>query len=238
MKEGMEIDLKEIFRVLWKRAWIIVLCAVLVGALALAYTANFVTPMYRAKVTMYVNNAGSTGTLTSGNLAVALQQVNTYMNMISSDTVLQAVADEMNLDTQPAALKSLVSTQAVKDTEIFAVYVTHKDPRFAADMANAIAKVAPPLLKQFTGGSIAQIIDYAKVPTSRISPSYKNNAVIGALVGAVLAAAVFVLQVLLDTRIKTEADLEKICDIPVLGMIPDFTQSPKEVKINKKKGGR
>lgn len=237
MKEAMELDLKEIFRVLLKRAWIIILCAVLVGGLTLGYTAKFVTPMYRAKVTMYVNNnaGNNTGNISSSNLAVALQLVNTYMYMITSDTVLQGVADEMNLDTQPAALRKLVSTEAVKDTEMFAVYVTHKDPKFAADVANAIAKVAPPLIKQFTGGSNAQIIDYAKVPTSRVSPSYRTNAIVGALVGGVLAAAVFVSQILLDNRIKSEEDLQKICDFPVLGMIPDFAQVTKEEKKNKTK---
>ena len=91
MNEIREIDLNKIFKVLLKRVWVIVLCAVLAGALTLVYTVNFVTPMYTASVAMYVNNNNNTaysGTVSSSNLAVALQLVKTYVNIIQSDTVL------------------------------------------------------------------------------------------------------------------------------------------------------
>jgi capsular polysaccharide biosynthesis protein len=44
----------------------------------------------------------------------------------------------------------------------------------------------------------------------------------GALLGAVLAAAVIVLLALLDTRIKDESDVEEMFELPILGSIPNF----------------
>lgn len=233
-KDALEIDVGELFKVVWKRAWIIVLCALLVGGMTLVYTANFVTPMYRAEVTMYVNNNSSnTDTVSSSNLAVALQLVKTYVNIIKSDRVLEKVIEETGLMLTPKQIRGMLTAESVNDTEMFAVRITSPSPQMSADIANAIADVAPGVISVIIEGSSAKVVDYAKVPTSRVSPSYTTNTIVGTLLGGILAALFFILQHLLDTRIKTEEDLERICQIPVLGSIPDFAHPTKESKKKK-----
>ena len=65
------------------------------------------------------------------------------------------------------------------------------------------------------------------MPNGRSSPSFTKNTIFGALIGAVLAVGVIVLQMLMDVRIKSEDDLAKISQMPVLGSIPDFTSQRK-----------
>lgn len=233
-KDALEIDVGELFKVVWKRAWIIVLCALLVGGMTLVYTANFVTPMYRAEVTMYVNNnSGNTDTVSSSNLAVALQLVKTYVNIIKSDRVLEKVIEETGLMLTPKQIRGMLSAESVNETEMFAVRITSSSPQMSADIANAIADVAPGVISVIIEGSSAKVVDYAKVPTSRVSPSYTTNTIVGTLIGGILSALFFILQHLLDTRIKTEEELERICQIPVLGSIPDFAHPAKESKKKK-----
>ena len=230
-KDALEIDVGELFKVVWKRAWIIVLCALLVGGMTLVYTANFVTPMYRAEVTMYVNNnSGNTDTVSSSNLAIALQLVKTYVNIIKSDRVLEKVIEETGLMLTPKQIRGMLSAESVNETEMFAVRITSSSPQMSADIANAIADVAPGVISVIIEGSSAKVVDYAKVPTSRVSPSYTTNTIVGTLIGGILSALFFILQHLLDTRIKTEEDLERICQIPVLGSIPDFAHPVKDSK--------
>lgn len=231
MKENLEFDIGEVFRILWKRIWIIGLCALLCGGSALLYTKNFVTPLYRAEVTMYVNNNSSnTDTVSSSNLAVALQLVKTYVNIIQSNTVLEKVVTDTGVNLTPAQIRGMLTAGSVNDTEMFAVRITSPNPQMSADIANSIANIAPAEISKIIEGSSAKVIDYAKVPTARISPSYTLSAVIGTMAGALLSAIAFVVAHFLDTRIKSEEDLEKICSIPVLGSIPDFVQNGKEGK--------
>lgn len=236
MNEVIELDVRAVLKTLWKRAWIILLCAILSGALFLGYTAKFIQPKYQAQVTMYVNNnAGKSGTVGSGDLAVAMQLANTYVNIIRSDRVLEKVIEQTGVMLTPEQIRSMLSAETEKETEMFAVSVTSPDPQLSADIANAIAKVAPKEISGIIEGSSAKIIDDAKVPTTRVSPSYKVNTLIGVMAGALLSSVFFVAQMMLDTRIKEEEDLKNICQIPVLGMIPDFVQQAKE---NEKKGRR
>ena len=52
----IEIDLLHLIKILWQKAWLIALCAVLLGAITFSYAFFFITPLYQAKAMMYVNN--------------------------------------------------------------------------------------------------------------------------------------------------------------------------------------
>lgn len=234
MNDTVEIDLREIGRLLLKRAWAIVLCAILIGGLMLGYTMNFVTPMYQATTTLYVNNSsefeGSGDKVSSTDLAVALKLVYSYVDIIRRDTVMSAVIDKLQMNITPAQLRSMVSAQVQGETEIFSVTVTSPNPQMSADIANAIAEIAPGIVSGIISGSQAKVIDYASVPSGRSSPNYFTSAILGVLAGTVLAIVLIILADRMDVRLKNEDELEKLSGVPVLGVIPDFAEYQKPVK--------
>ena len=139
MGESVEIDLRELFKVLLKRAWIVILCAVIVGTSVLVYTVNFVTPQYKANVTIYVNNNSGKDSsyISSSDLAVALRLVSTYVNIIQSNTVLEKVIAEAGMQLTTEQVRSMISAEVVGETEMFRVTVTTANPQMSADLANA-----------------------------------------------------------------------------------------------------
>ena len=226
--EMVKIDLGKFLLTYLHKWWLIVLCALLVGGGALLYTMKMVTPLYQASITIYVNNVRSgerIDYISGSNLQASQQLVNTYSNIIRSNTVLSKVAEEAGVRYTPSTMRSLLSTKQVGETEMFNVYITHPDPEEAAHLANAVANVAPVEIENFVEGSSAKVIDYAKVPTSCCSPSYSRSAIFGAGVGGVLAVIYLTLRCLLDVRIKEEDDLTAMFDLPVLGQIPNFSHS-------------
>lgn len=229
MSETLELDLREALRAVRKKAWVVVLCAVLAGALFLTYTLCFIAPQYQASVTIYVNNGtdNNSGAISSTDLAVAIRLVNTYVNILKSDTVLEKVIDNAGLDLTAKDVREMMTAEAVKDTEMFKVMITAPDPNQAAKIANSVAAVAPSEIATIIDGSSAKIIDYAKVPQDRYSPSYGLNTAIGIAVGALLAVLYVVLCEILDTHVKGEDDLAKISSIPVIGLIPEMLDDQK-----------
>lgn len=231
MKDGVEIDLQKLLLAYLRKWWLIALCG-LVAALGTLYvTVNHITPLYRTGVTVYVNNTRSDQVveyMSSSNLSASKALVNTYVNIIGSDTVLNKVVEECQLPYTASQVYSMMTAEQVDDTEIFRVYITHKDPQVAAQVANAIAEVAPGEIEEIVEGSSTKIIDYAKVPTSRYSPSYRKNTILGGVIGVVVAVLYVTLRYLLDVRIKDSEDIEMLFAIPILGQIPDFGTS--EVK--------
>ena len=221
--EEAEIDLGKLFVLYLQHWWIILLCVVLGGLLMLGYTKLFVTPLYRASVTFYVNNSRNNQpveAITASSLTASQQLVNTYMTIIKSETVRDKVAGALADEITAADLQSMISTAQVEETELFRVFVKHPDPSVAAEIANQIGKIAPKELENFVEGSSTKVIDWAKVPEERFSPSYTRKTELGALAGAAISILVITLIHVLDVRIKEESDLTELFTYPVLGKIP------------------
>jgi len=227
MEQTIEIDVRAIFMALVRKLWLVVLLAGLGGVVLYAYTANFVTPMYTAKVSIYVNNSVNTGGnsgISSSDLTTSQKLVKTYVNMIKSDTVLEKVAETTGLNITANQIRGMLTAKSIDNTEMFNVEITNADPVKAQLIANAVAQVAPGEIANFVEGSSTKIIDYARVPTTPVSPDTMKNTLLGAAAGALVAIVFTVLQVLMDVRIKSEEDLKRISSAPVLGTIPDFSQ--------------
>ena len=221
-----EIDLQELLFSFLNHWWVIVLSALAFVGLALAYTNLFITPLYRASVTIYVNNSVSSSNveyITGSDLTVSQKLVSTYVNIIKSDTVLQKVCDEKDLPYSASHLRGMITAEQVDKTELFDVFVTDPDPKLAAMIANAIAEVAPGEIANFVEGSSTKIIDYAKVPSSPYSPNYLRNTMIGLMLGVLAALIYLTVRYLLDVHINDAEDLDRMFEYPVLGQIPDIS---------------
>jgi capsular polysaccharide biosynthesis protein len=231
------IDLRKLLWAYLRKWWLIVLCGVLVAGIALSYTYYFIAPMYRASVTIYVNSrvgTQQTDSVSASEVSTAQRIVKTYVNILRSDTVLEAVSQSVEESTgrrySAAQIRGHMSASQVDETEMFNVYITDADPEMAAAIANAVAQEAPSQIEEFVVGSSTKIVDYAKTPSAPYSPSYSQNAMKGAAVGVVLAVAYISLRVLLDVRLKDEEEIVQMFDLPILGRIPNYdrVESKKE----------
>lgn len=224
-----EIDLRRLGTALLKRAWLIVLCAVIVAAAVFVYSKNFIAPQYRTNISIYVNNTnkGQNIGISSSDLATSQRLVATYIDVLKSDLVLDQVAQQLKLNIPASVLRGMLMAESPEGTEVLTVYVTNADRFLAAQIANAIADVAPGAIAEIVVGSSAKIIDRAKVPTAPCSPNNTKNALIGGMIGVAIAVIGICLRELLDVRVKGEEDLARICSAPVLGNIPDFNTQNK-----------
>ncbi len=233
MKDGIELDLKEVFKILKKRLWIIVLCALVAGAAVYVYVTNFVPKTYQAEVSMYINNkemgAESDG-LTSANLTAAQKLVDAYVELIKRDRVLDKVIERSGYDLTAAQVRGMLSARSVNDTAIFEVTVTSQHQHVAYAVAYAIAEVAPQEIPYIVSGSNTKVVDWPKMPDKAVSKRTMIKTALGVVFGALAAALFFVLGNLLDPHVRTEEELEHIGSISVLGVIPDFSQPVKEPK--------
>ena len=138
------------------------LVAVAMLMLTLPGCSMFSPPTYTAIVSLYVsNNSNADTAFSSGDSAVALRLVETYVNIIKSDHVLEQVIENTGAPLTCEQLRGMISAESVGETEIFKVSVTAEDPQVAVDLANAIVNVAQEEIPNIIAGSSLKIIDYA-----------------------------------------------------------------------------
>lgn len=222
---GVEINLLELLTIYLRRWWLIVICFLVSASIAMGVVWKFVTPMYQAKISIYVSNSRSQESmelLSNADIVAAQRLVNTYISIVKSERVLGHMSEALGGDYTPAQLANSISAKRMDETEIFCVYVLHADPVEAARIANVAADVAPGEISSLIEGTSASVIDIAKVPTTRYSPNYSKVLLIGGAIGIALALIYLTVVHLRDTHIKDENDLTDLFDLPVLGRIPNF----------------
>lgn len=209
----------------WKT---ILLSGLVLAMLAFAVTFFWITPQYRASVSIYVNNTTSSQSvdaITGSNLSAAQQLVNTYISIIQSNTVLKDVIEAGELDCQPKDLLEIMTAEQINDTEMFRVSILHPDAQMAQHIAETIATVAPDKISEFVEGSSTKIIDHAEEPLEPYSPRYPIVLAISAVVGCVLAVLFLTLRYLFDMHLTDEEDIREYFNAPVLASIPEFDQT-------------
>ncbi|MFA7461931.1 MAG: Wzz/FepE/Etk N-terminal domain-containing protein, partial [Anaerovoracaceae bacterium] len=229
----------ELIDIILSHIKLILLITVLSGVLAFSVSQFGLTPYYESSVKLFVNNSriGQADTTSISDLNASERLVNTYMEIVKSNTVLQKVSDSSGTGHSVAQLKQMVSTQSVKNTEIFYVTVTSDDPAGAQKLANQIAKDAPAEIMDFVEATSVKVIDYATLPTEPSTPNVKLNTAIGFLLGLILSVLLVLLLDMLDVTIRSEEDLTKLVDIPVLGVIPTIDMLDSKANGYSKRAG-
>lgn len=216
----VEIDLMEIFGLILHRLWLIILCAVVVGAAAFGVSKYLLTEEYQSTTRIYVLNRQNDDTLTYSDVQLGTQLTKDFPQIIKSRYVLEQVIEICGLQDSSGSLSSRVSVDTQSDTRIVSITVTDTDPAMAQYIANELRESAAQRIVNVMDIQAVNVVDEANLPTAPSAPNVFRWTAIGFLLGAFLCVAVVLVQFLLDDTIKTSDDIEKYLGLSTLGMIP------------------
>ena len=214
-------DFNKIFDIVIRKIWIVILTVVVFAVGSFVISKYFIKPRYASSILVSVYN--TEGIQTSQDITTAQKLVNSYIIVLKSNTVMDAVAENVKLGYSAAQIKNMVTAASVNNTEIFRVTITCDNPGHAATIANAIADVAPAEIIRNVKAGAVEIIDRAEVPSAPSYPNISTNIILGVLIGLVLSIAGIVLYNMLDTTVKDETTLLEKYNIPIIGMIPEIS---------------
>ena len=227
-RDYTKIDLIKIGNALVKRFWIILLAMLICGALLFSYAAFFITPLYESSALLYVNNSsfsvGATSfSISSSEISAAKSLVETYQVILKTRTTLNDVIRIGALDYTYEDLCGMIETNSVNDTEVFSITVICADPYEAEHIANTIARVLPDKIANIVEGSSVRVVDYAVVPSEKVSPSIAKYTLVGMILGILLSCLTISILEIIDDRVQTEDYLlEHFSGTPLLAVIPDM----------------
>lgn len=214
-------DILEALQNKWKLICFITLLCSVVGA---AFTYVMEKPQFTATASLYVLNDAqrTSGSLSSSELSVSKQLVETYLVILKSDTTMAKVTQQLEVQgyhIEGQRLLDMLSAGSINNTEAFYVSITCDDPNLAAIIVNTIIKIVPSEIIRVVESGSVKIIDYAKVPTNAYFPVAKNT-LLGGFGGLIIITIIILLVRIFDTIIHDEQLLKDNFNLPVLGQIP------------------
>jgi capsular exopolysaccharide synthesis family protein len=227
------VKLRDFLAVLRARWLIILLCVVAVTGIAAALTYRQ-TPIYTTSADYYLQTkvADPTNETTGGTYVLTSSDLNTYVAVLNSDTVMGPLREKLKRD--PGAPID-ASASITGETSIFRITVRDPDPQRAAEIANeageALAEAADTFtgLLQVTNSKVFAVpVNAAGVPATPTSPVPSRNLGLGFLAGLLVGIGIAFVRHTLDTKVRTELDIRPISKEPMLGEMP-FEKSKSEL---------
>ncbi len=221
-----ELDLKELFLMLWNKKIQIILIILIFVIIGVIYTVGFVTPEYTSYTTVLLTATNEkTNTITTSDINLNSQLVSTYSVLIKSTDVVSQVVSNLGIDINVEALKKNISVSSEEDTEVLRITVTDKNPSYAARIANETAKVFSEKVAEIYNINNVYVVDDAKESTTPSNINHTKDVAIFTAIGIVASIGYVLIANMLDTTVKTVEDIEKAYKIPVIATIPlDITE--------------
>lgn len=223
-----EIDLLELGKQILKHSLLILILAILAGAVAFGLSKYVISPKYEANTSMIVSSSKQNVDQNNPQADVELSQINanralvsTYSEIVKSRGIADKVIANLNLDMDYEEFSNKVSIEPVKDTQIISVKVVDTIAQRAADIANETSMIFKDSITQIMNVDNVQILDKATLPEAPSSPKVMRNTAIGAMLGFILGIGIALIMELSNTRVKTSEEVTEAFDIAVLGLIPD-----------------
>jgi non-specific protein-tyrosine kinase len=222
------VDLRQLVRALRKRWRLVVIAlAVSLGA-GVGYVVSQV-PRYQAQAQLFVaaREQAPNGPDAYAGDQFTQSRIRSYLNLVSSQPVLQAVIDQLGVRYTWGQLAREVSASSPPGTVLININVVDRSASLARDLANAISQrftqnvsgletvdpnIGPPVR--------ISVSQPAGLPRAPVVPQTTRDLAVALLVGLAVGVAAAVARESLDTGVKSAQELGEVAQTTVLGVIP------------------
>lgn len=206
-----------------KNIKIIVVFSILTCILGFVLAATIIPKKYTSSVQLYVENKSTNNdNLSSSDISVAQQLVDTCSIIFTSSSVLDKLSSDENIDYTAGQLSSMISVGAVNKTEIMKITITCGDPADAQYIACAMRDICISEYERVISTGTITAVDSPKKNTSPTSPNPIKCSLLGFFIGAFGTCLAIFLKEMFDTRVKPDDNLSELYNIPVFAEIMDF----------------
>ncbi len=218
----IEFDILELIMVLVRR-WKMLLLGLVAGGLIAAGLVSLQAPVYQTQAKLFIlSETTSITSLADLQIGSELSADFTEIAMTKPviDTAIESVKEEYGYELTRSEVKSMVSVSVKSDTRILIFTATSEDPELACAIANAMSDATAQQVAETMKSDPPTTVEEAEVETTPIDNGMRRYVAIGAVVGLVIMALIFMIPYLMNDSIITKEDVEKYLEEGVLAVIP------------------
>lgn len=241
----LELSLIDIFFTLLKKWWIILISAIVIGALSFTYFSFIATPTYTSNARILVGREedprDTTTSFTINTLNIATNLTKEFSYLIKEPIVLDPVVKSLGLKASAKAVSGAVSVSIPgNELRILDISVRASTPEMAYKLNNEIINQCALILPTIHEHAKIEIIvtSPASVPASPSAPNVAGYTALGVFLGAVLSAvAVLIFDMALKSKTSNSVSETATVEAPVVAE-PEIVEAPapkKTTRATKKK---
>ncbi|MCH1624900.1 YveK family protein [Ferdinandcohnia quinoae] len=206
-----EIDLKNIYIIIKRRFWIIILFTIVTTTAGYFYTVYNNVPLYESSTRIILNTDQ--------------EMIKTLQVIIEDPAVLEHVAAELKIDRSAEGLAKQISVSNIGNSQVVSIKVVDSNAEQAAKIANTTASVFKSEIVNIMNFRGVKVLSKAEPNPASINDNQMKMILAAFVVGILGGVGLAFLLNALENTIRTEQDVEQFLGLPVLGSV---------AKINKR----
>lgn len=231
-------SVNDIVNIVINRLYIILPSMLLFGTAFFLFAMFFIPDQFESYASMYVKNSNekyNSENVNINDLNASKSLVETYIEVLSSNAVMNKVGERLVSDTDLSDLqnqftmedgvlsaeeiRSCITMTASNQTEVLKITARTKKPEISAEICNTVAEIAPEFLSRIVGAGSVEIIDKAVPVYLPVAPNVPLFTVLGVAVGFLLSFGGIYLFDLLDNTVTDKDYIAEVYKKPILGTI-------------------
>lgn len=230
--QEVEIDLKALFLKI-RSLWYVVILGALTGIfVSVLYGKLMTAPMYSASSMVYLRS--SSQSISLQDLQLGSELTKDYEIIFKSRPNLENVIADLDLDMSVGQLSGMIAISNPTDTRILQVSVTSEDPDLSASIVNEVVENGMQTVREIDSQE-PYVVERAIPNTTNVGTSLLNRAILGGLVGLVIAIGLICLRFILTDSITSVDDVEEVLGTPVLAVVVEDRNLSYAKKNNRRK---
>lgn len=222
MIEESYFDLSQIIYVLFKRKSIIITITLVATIVSAIVSIFILSPVYESKVTVIVGKANSTTSSSEEYNDVMMYQnlTKTYTSIATSNFIEGKAAEKLGNGMTAETLDKFITVTAEAGTQILDITATGNSSQDALNKVTALSQAFVDNSKTVYNAGDVRIMDKGQLPDKPIKPRKSINIALAFIIGLIVSIGLSFTLEYMDSTIKTQDDIKRYLDLPVLGTIP------------------
>lgn len=235
--EVQVIELRDFFKILSKRKWLIMLITLLFTLLSAYITYYVLTPVYQAETELLVNKDNHDDPLkaiTTSDIDTNIRLISTYSIIIRSPRIMDIVGERLEGDYLTEEIQQRLHVQSLTDSQVMSIIVEDTNQQKAVEIANTIANTFQEEIVKIMKVDNVQILTPARVDQQAlpIKPKPILNISAALMLGLAISIISILLYEFLSSSIKSEEEIRKLLGLNILGSVNEIKVQPHIDKMN------
>ena len=231
------INISEILDALKKRYKIIIAITLAFTIIAALVSFFVIKPKYEVTTKLFIGKEQSkTQDFNSNDITMYQKLLSTYAEVVTTNDLVEKAIENGKIDETAKDVEAGLKVTPRADTQILEISYTGTNKEEAVDIVENITDQFIKESKKLIPNGNIKIIQKAKMPEKPVSPNKKLNILIAFVLGLMVSVGLSLLLEFMDNTYKSKEELEKVVDLPVLGVIPELdveNSSSKRLKHRK-----
>lgn len=209
-----------------KKRWIMIVTITLIATLISGVVSFFlIKPQYEASTKVFIGKEeGADEAYNNNDIQMYQKLMKTYSETIKTKDLLNKALKTVKTDLKVEDVMNGITVVPVADTQILQIKFKSTSPEDAKNIIQAVTDEFMTTSKELVPNGNIRVIETVETPKNPVSPNKKMNIAIAFLLGLMVSVGLTFLLEFLDNTFKNKDEMERILELPVLGVIPNIDE--------------